>query len=85
MFDPVQISIFKWGQAKKILKSKYSKRSEDIINAYVHEIMGLPVVNETNQKNIHEFYSKPVTQVGALETMGKPNKINGYVRTVLDR
>lgn len=47
--------------------------------------MGLPVVNETNQKNIHEFYSKPVTQVGALETMGKPNKINGYVRTVLDR
>ena len=49
--------------------------------------MGLPVVNETNQKNIHEFYSShtPVTQVGALETMGKPNKINGYVRTVLDR
>ena len=45
----------------------------------------LTTVNGTNPKFIHEFYSKLVTHVQALETMGKLNMINGYVRTVLDR
>ena len=47
--------------------------------------MGLPVVNGTNSKIIHKFYSKLVIHVQAVETMGKLNMINGYVRTVLDR
>ena len=55
-----------------------------MINAHVQEIMGLPVVNGTNPKTIHEFYSKLIKHVQALETMGKLNMINGYVRTVLD-
>ena len=48
----------------------------------------LPVkwkVNGTNQKIFREFYSKLVTHVNALGTMGKLNMINGYVRTVVDR
>ena len=55
-----------------------------MVNAHVHEVMGLPVVNGANPKIIHEFYSKLITQVQTLETMGKLNMINGYVRTVLD-
>ena len=70
--------------AKNILKSKYGKTSE-VIDAHVKGTLGLPVVNGTNSKIIHKFYSKLVTQVQALETMGKLNMINGYVRTVLDR
>ena len=46
--------------------------------------MGLPVACGTNPKMIHEFYSKLFTHVQALETMGKLNMINGYVRTVVD-
>ena len=54
MFDQV-LTVFHF-QAKNILKSKYGKSSE-VINAYVQEIMGLPVVNGTNPKIINEFYS----------------------------
>ena len=54
-----------------------------MINAHVQEIMGLPVVNGTYPKIINYLYSKLVTHVQALETMGKLNMINGYVRTVL--
>ena len=36
-----------------------------MINTYVQEIMGLPVVNGTNPKTIHEFYSKLITHVQA--------------------
>ena len=46
--------------------------------------MGLPVACGTNPKMIHEFYSKLVTHVQALETVGKLNMINGYLRTVVD-
>ena len=56
-----------------------------LTNTHVHEIMGLPVVKGTNPKIIHEFYSKLVIHVQALETMRKLNTINWYVRTVLDR
>ena len=82
--DSLPFSSEGYERAKNILKSKYGKSSE-VINAHVQEIMGLPVVNGTNPKIIHEFFSKLVTHVQALKTMGKLNMINGYVRTVLDR
>ena len=82
--DSLPFSGEDYEQARNILKSKYGKSSE-AINAHVQEIVGLPVVNGTKPKIIHEFYSKLVTHVQALETMGKLNMINGYVRTVLDR
>ena len=40
--------------------------------------MELLVVNGTNPKVIHEFYSKLVIHVQILETMGKLNMIDGY-------
>ena len=56
-----------------------------MINTYLQEIMGLPVVIVTNPKIILNFHSKLVTHAQALETIGKLNMINGYVRTVLCR
>ena len=34
---------------------------------------------------IHEFYEKLVTNVQALDTMGKLREMNGYVRMTLDK
>ena len=79
MFDQVMTVPFSnecYERAKNILKSKYGKSSE-VINAHIQEIMGLPVVNGTNPKVIHKFYSKLVTHLQALETMGKLNMMNG--------
>ena len=82
--DSLPFSSEGYERAKNILKSKYGKSSK-VINAHVQEIVGLPVIDDPNPKIIHEFYSKLATCVQALETMGKLNIINGYVRTVLDR
>ena len=81
--DSLPFSSEGYERVKNILKSKYGKSSK-VINAHVQEIMGLPVVNGTNPKTLHEFYSKLVKHVQALEAIGKLNMINGYVRTVLD-
>ena len=55
-----------------------------IINSYKTLFLGT-MARVEDPKFIHEFYSKLVTHVQALETMGQLNIINGYVRTVLDR
>ena len=82
--DSLLFSSEGYKQAKSILKLKYGKCSK-LINAHVQQMMRLPVFNGTNPKIIHDFHSRLVTHVQALETMGKLNLINGYVRTVSDR
>ena len=47
--------------------------------------MNLPTINGTNPLRLHEFYENLVRNVQALETMGKLESVNGYVRMVLDR
>ena len=42
-------------RAKNILRNKYGKTSE-IVNAYVQNIMGLPVISGANPARIHQFY-----------------------------
>ena len=61
-------------EPKKIRKSKYGKNSE-VINAHVQEIIGIPEVNGTNTKIIHEFYSKLVTPF-LSNTMKLTKKLN---------
>ena len=70
--------------AKNLLKSKYGKTSE-IVNAYVQNIMALPIISGTNPVKIHQFYEKLLFNVQALETLGKLKEVNGYVRTSLDK
>jgi len=44
-------------RAKNLLKIKYGKTSE-IVNAYVHNIIALPIISGTNPVKIHQFYEK---------------------------
>ena len=71
-------------RAKNILVSEYGKTSE-IVNAYVRNIMNLPVITGTQPANIHEFYKKLVYNVQSLETLGKLEDVSGNTRSVLDK
>ena len=71
-------------KAKNILVKKYGKHSE-VANAHVQNIMSLPHINNSNPYKIHEFSEKLLSDVQALETMGKLKEINGYVRLTLDK
>ena len=71
-------------RAKNILKTKYGDDSE-IVNAYVQNIMYLPVIQGTNAGKIHDFYTKLLFNVQSLETLGKLREVNGYVRMCLDK
>ena len=71
-------------RAKTILESKYG-RSSEIINAHVQNIMNLPSLNGANPGKVNDFYEILFRNVQALETLGKLESVNGYVRMVLDR
>ena len=55
-------------RAKNLLKSKYGKTSE-IVNAYVQNIMALPIISGTNPVKIHQFYEILLFNVQALEML----------------
>ena len=71
-------------QAKKILETKYGNTSE-IVNSYVEEIMNLPTITGTRPEKIHPFYEKLLYCVQSLETLGKLQEVNGYVRLTLNK
>lgn len=71
-------------QAKNILSTKYGKTSE-IVNAYVQNLLGLPVISGSNTLTIHQFYEKLSFNVQALDTHGKLREVNGYVRMCIDK
>ena len=54
-------------QAKNILKAEYGKHSE-IVNAYIQNILGLPVVRGNNPGEINEFLKTLLFNVQSLET-----------------
>ena len=57
-------------RAKNILKSKYGQMSE-IVNAYVQNIMALPMITGSHPKKIHEFYEKLTRRQAAAEPIAK--------------
>ena len=71
-------------RAKHILKRKCRKPSE-VGNAYLENIMSLPIINGSQPNKIHEFYEKLLFNVQSLETMGKLQEVNGYVRMTIDK
>ena len=82
--DDVPFTTEGYQRAKNILKSKYGQMSE-IVNAYVQNIMALPVITGSHLRKIHEFYEKLLFNVQSLETLGKLTEINGYVRMSIDK
>ena len=71
-------------RAKNILKRKNGKPSE-VVNAYVENIMSVPTINGSQPNKIHEVYEKLLFNVKSLETTGKLQKVNGYVRMTIDK
>ena len=54
------------------------------MNAYVQNIMGLPIISRTNPARIHQFYESFSFNVQALKMLGKLKEVNGYVRMLID-
>ena len=71
-------------RAKVILKSRFGKPSE-VAKAHIENVISLPVINNSNPGRIHSFYEKLVTSVQSLESMGKLQNINLFVRHTLDK
>lgn len=71
-------------RAKNILQSEYGKTSE-IINSHVQNIMGLPVIVDSNPSKVNEFYKSLLYNTQALETLGKLDKVSGMTRSVLEK
>ena len=84
LIDGLPFTTEGYTKAKNILVKKYGKHSE-VANAHVQNIMSLPHINNSNPYKIHEFSEKLLSNVQALETMGKLKEINGYVRLTLDK
>ena len=82
--DGLPFSSEGYERAKNILRNKYGKTSE-IVNAYVQNIMGSPVISGANPARIHQFYEALSFNVQALETLGKLKEVNGYVRMSIDK
>jgi hypothetical protein len=73
-----------YSKAKAILEAEYGQTSE-VVNAYVQNIMGLPVISGANPKRIGEFYKQLRYNVQSLETMGKLADVKGNVRSTLEK
>ena len=71
-------------RAKNILKSEYGKTSE-IVNAYIQEIINLPVINGSSPAKVHDFYKTLSHNVQSLQTLGKIERVNGNTRAVLEK
>ena len=73
-----------YSKAKDILEAKYGQTSE-VVNAYVQNIMSLPVISGANPKKINDFYKQLRYNMQSLETMGKLADVIGNVRSTLDK
>ena len=71
-------------RAKNILKGEYGKTSE-IINAYVHNILELPILTSSDPKRVNAFYKTLLHKVQSLETLGKLERVNGMSTSVLKK
>ena len=79
--DGLPFSSEGYERARNILKSRYGKTSE-IVNAYVNGLLSLPTIHGSQPAKVHSFYEKLVSNVQSLQTLGK---LNGYVRSTLDK
>ena len=71
-------------RAKNIVKSNYGKDNE-VFNAYVQNIIGLPKIPGSQPDKVHAFFETLLTSVQSLETLGKLVEVSGYVRMTLDK
>ena len=82
--DGLPLTTEGYSRAKAILSGEYGKTSE-IVNAYVQNILELPVVKDTNPNEVDKFYKILLYNVQSLETLGKLERVNGMTRSVIDK
>ena len=82
--DGLPLTTEGYSRAKAILSGEYGKTSE-IVNAYVQNIMELPVVKDTNPNEVDKFYKILLYNVQSLETLDKLERVNGMTRSVIDK
>ena len=70
--------------AKAILEAEYGQITE-IVNAYVKNIMELPIINGTSPTKVKKFYKELRFNVQSLETLGQLTDVKGNVRSTLDK
>ena len=69
---------------KAIVEAKYGQSTE-IVNAYVKNIMELPIITGTNRRKVKEFYKLLRFNVQSLNTLGRLADVKGNVRSTLDK
>ena len=70
--------------AKAILEAEYGQPTE-IVNAYIKNIMELPIITGANPRKVKEFYKQLRFNVQILETLGRLGDVKGNVRCTLDK
>ena len=84
LIDGLPFNTEGYERAKNILVKKFGKQSE-VVNAHIQSVMNLPTIQNYQLEKIHEFYEKLTSHIQALQTLGKLNEINGYMRNTLNR
>ena len=82
--DGLPFSSEGYERVKTILNSEYGRTSE-IVNAYIQNIMNLPVITGSQPAKVHEFYKTLLFNVQSLETLGKLQDVKDNVRCVIDK
>ena len=73
-----------YDNAKAILEAEYGQPA-DIVNAYVKNIMELPVITGVNPRKVKEFYKQLRYNVQSLDTLEWLGDVKGNVRSTLDK
>ena len=73
-----------YNRTKSILPEKFGKVNE-IVKAYVREILDLPYIATADTKQIHDFCQKLTYNTQSLQTLKKLNQVDGAVALVLDK
>ena len=71
-------------RAKNVLASEYGKTSETV-NTSVQNIMGLPVIMDSDPVKVNNFYKILPYNIQALETLCKLEKVSGLTWNVLEK
>ena len=73
-----------YANAKAILEAEYGQPTE-IVNAYIKNIMELPIITGANPRKVKEFYKQLRFNVQSLDTLGQLADVKGNVRCTLDK
>ena len=73
-----------YDNAKAILEAEYDQPA-DIVNAYVRNIMELPVITGANPRKVKEFYKQLRYNVQSLDMLERLRDVKANVRSTLDK